>query len=101
MTLVTQNGIAKSQPGVNVSFSCPAFDFKTMQSIPGKVRLNVSRHYSALTNDFGGKGVRKACDHDGRLFDSLEEAERFAFERGYLMPFFKKKFRVDLSLKKG
>lgn len=90
MTLVTQNGIVKNQPGVCVSFTCPAFDWKTMTPIPGKVQLNVTRYYDHLPNKLGGRGVSKKCDHNGKLFNTVEEAKKFALEHGYLTQYFPK-----------
>jgi hypothetical protein len=51
---------------------------------PGKVRLNVGRHYP-IRNQFGGIGVFKPADCDGMLFDNREAAIAYALQRGYLM----------------
>lgn len=82
---VTQNGMTACQPGTSVSSTSPAYDAQ-YNRIAG-ARLNVSRYYPDLPNEFGGKGVFKKCDCDGMLFEDADAAHKFAFERGYLQEF--------------
>lgn len=93
MRFVTQNSVIESQPGISVSFSCPAYRFtkEGIETIKGKVSLNVARHYEGLIDPVTQMRVKiKKADCDGMLFDSVEEAEAYAIDRGYLKPFFRK-----------
>lgn len=65
-----------------VSYMCPA-GYET-DELRNSVRLNLVRVYPDQPNEWGGKGVIKRMDHDGKLFPSVEEATEFAHERGYL-----------------
>lgn len=85
-TLVTQPGVTVSQPGVSVSTTSPIYTADGT-CVPGVCRLNVSRHYDHIPNEFGGHGVSKPCDADGMLFISTEEARAYALARGYLQVF--------------
>lgn len=64
----------------------------TSGMIPGKVILNVRKSYPFLTNEFGGKGVFKDCDGNGKVFDTREEAMDYAWEHGYIQLFSRKYF---------
>lgn len=78
---VTMSGMTKSQPGVSVSVSSPVYDRE--YNVIGSARLHVTRHYDHLPNKWGGHGVSKSLDCDGMIFDSIDEAFAYAFERGY------------------
>ena len=82
--LVTQNGVTKSQPPVNVSYET-GVDFRTGEKIQG-ARLNVFRSYD-IPNEFGGRGRGFKLDGDGKLFPSTEAAQQWAHEHGYLQVF--------------
>jgi len=83
METVTQSSMVKSQPGIGVSFMSGS-------DIDGVI-LHVYRYYQTLKNEFGGLGVFKHADCNGKRFNTLKEANEFALKRGYLMPYFKKR----------
>ena len=56
----------------------------------GKVILNVRRCYPNRKNEFGGIGMSKKTDHDGKVFNNSDEAFEFALSRGYIRLYFKK-----------
>lgn len=72
----TQDGVTACQPGVSVSYV-------NTQGNPATV-LRVSRHYGHLRNRWGGHGVSKPLDADGRTFPTLEDAQAFALAHGYV-----------------
>ena len=93
MKWVTQSSVVPSQPGICVSYTSPAYDWKRLERVPGnKVRLNVGRHYD-IRNEFGGIGRWVPADLNGTLYDTQEQAEAVAIKRGYLQPFYKKAWR--------
>lgn len=80
MITVTQDGVTLSQPGICVA---------TMHNFKRDVViLHVSRFYPDITNRFGGKGVHKPLDCDGKEFATKELADTFAFEHGYTREYF-------------
>ena len=81
ITLVTQSGMTKSQPGVCVSYTLPHYGDRM-------VTLHVTRSYDRLPNEFGGHGVTKHLDGDGLRFSAYEEASAYAADRGYLQAYF-------------
>lgn len=85
MTNCTQNGMTKSQPGTSVGYISPIYENgKVIQG----VILNVSRYYDQLPNEYGGKGIFKKLDGDGRIFATTKEASQWAKEHGYTREFF-------------
>lgn len=87
---VTQSSVTESQPGVFVSYTGPGWvDFKTMEQHPG-VQLHVGRYYDHLTNQFGGKGRRAPMDGDGLIFDTIEAAQQYCIDHGYVQRFYPK-----------
>jgi len=74
VSIVTQHGMTACQPGTSVSSTTP---------VSGGARLNVSRYYPDLQNEYGGKGVIKPLDCDGMWFRDTEEARKFSLSRGY------------------
>lgn len=94
ITLVTQNGMTKSQPGVCVSYTLPHYG-------DHRVTLHVTRHYQHLPNEFGGYGVIKHLDHNGMKFDTYDEAKKFALEHGYLQEYFTAKNLRDKHVCEG
>jgi hypothetical protein len=86
---VTQIGVTTSQPGICVSTHVPAYD-ENYNIIAG-AKLSVFRAYDKLPNEFGGIGIHKRCDGDGKLFKSHDEAMQWAFEHGYIREYFRNK----------
>lgn len=78
---VTQYGMTKSQPGTSVSTTTP---------VGTGSRLNVSRYYDNLKNEWGGKGRLKDLDCDGMIFSTSDEAHQYALDRGYLQEWFRR-----------
>lgn len=76
----TQDGMTPRQPGVSSGTTSGG-------GAPGCI-LNVSRHYPDLPNKWGGRGVSKPLDGNGRWFPSVEEAGAYALERGYTRRYF-------------
>lgn len=76
---VTQNGMSKSQPGTCVSVT-----------FGGRfgVQLSVKRYYPNLRNSFGGLGVFKSMDSDGKVFLNSDDAWEFAYDHGYIREYF-------------
>lgn len=88
-TYVTVEGMVKSQPGTSVSYTMHC------QETGDKVVLSVTRNYRDLKNSFGGRGRSKLLDANGKVFDTFEEAQCFAAERGYLQEYFPSKALRD------
>ena len=54
-----------------------------------QVILNVSRHYK-IKNSFGGIGVSKPLDYNGKVFDNEDAAWKFALAHGYTKIYYPK-----------
>ena len=81
--LVTNNPTVSSQPGICVS-TATGYDFATGEPIQG-VKLRVFRVYNGLKDAVTGFNMKiKNCDHDGKVFATKEECDKFCLEHGYL-----------------
>lgn len=90
MSIVTQEGVTKSQPMIFVGFSYPVYDDNPKEAnIIAGCRLSVHRVYNHLKNEWGGVGRSKHLDGDGKLFSTIQEARQWAFEHGYLREWFR------------
>lgn len=78
---VSGGSATPSQPGISVSV-------QTGSSVDA--RLCVTRHYSQLTNRWGGKGRIKPLDGDGFVFVDRDRAWQWAFDHGYIKEFFRR-----------
>lgn len=86
---VTQCGMTVSQPGTGVSVT-------SGYHLDGKVILNLYRSYNNLKNEFGGIGLSKRLDYDGKVFDNSDAAWAFALEHGYIRQYFKKAWKFKM-----
>lgn len=85
MTTVSSSSVIRKQPHLVVSWVFPAsHDTPELRT---KYKLSVFRMYD-LPNEFGGVGVFKRCDHDGRLFNTEDELKTFCLEHGYTSVYF-------------
>jgi hypothetical protein len=87
MIICTQDKTTPSQPALFVGYSSPVYNDEG--TVIAGARLSVHRVYNHLKNKWGGLGRSKSLDHDGKLFNTLDEARKFALDHGYVRYWFR------------